>query len=67
MVFLEVLADVVDVFASWRLYLCLTPALIIAYYLNKAYPDAYWPWLISGLLVTSSFVLGVRWDWKASH
>lgn len=44
---LEILAEVVDALASWRLYVCIGPALLGAYCLHSAWPDATWTWFVS--------------------
>jgi hypothetical protein len=62
---LEILGEVVDAIASWRLYVCLGPALLGAYCLHSAVPDATWPWFVSVPVMITAFVLGVRWEWRA--
>jgi hypothetical protein len=67
MILFDILGELADAFCSWRLYVCLIPALIAAYFLHESLPDARWPWLISVPLVLSAFALGLRWEWKTNR
>ena len=62
---LEILAEVVDALASWRLYVCIGPALLGAYGLHTAWPDATWTWFVSVPGVIAALILGLRWEWRA--
>ncbi len=67
MILLEILGELADAFCSWRLYLCVAPALLAAYFLHESFPTARWPWLISVPLVLGAFAVGLRWDWRANR
>ena len=67
MILFDIVGELADAFCSWRLYVCLAPALLVAYYLHESFSGARWPWFISVPLVISAFVVGLRWDWKASQ
>lgn len=64
MSFLEFLWEVLEAVASWRLIVCVGPALAAAYFLHRAAPGASWPWLVSIPLVAVALVVGVRWEWS---
>lgn len=65
MAVLEIIWEIADLFCSWRLYLCLGPALLGAFFLHASFPDASWPWFISIPIVITALCGGLYWDWRA--
>jgi hypothetical protein len=66
MTLFDIVGELLDLFRSWRLYLCVVPVLLGAYFLHDRYPGATWTWFISVPVVIGAFVLGLRWEWRAS-
>lgn len=62
---LEFLLEILDAIGCWRLIVCAGPAIAAAWFLHDAVPDATWPWFVSVPVVTTAFILGLRWEWRA--
>ncbi len=62
---LEFLWEIVEAIASWRLIVCVGPAIAAGWFLHDAFPGANWPWFVSVPVVTTAFVIGLRWEWRA--
>lgn len=63
---LELLGGLAELFCSWRVYACVVPALFGMWILHESFPGAQWPNFVSIPLVIVAFVVGIRWEWKAS-
>ena len=59
---LELLEVVVDFFGSWRLYVCVVPALLLAWLVLEFGPAGLVTQVIAGAIVLAGFVVGWRWD-----
>jgi len=61
----EFLSELLELFLSWRFYLCIAIGLIIAYFFHSIFPGAVWPWFISVPGIISSLIIG--WRWQTAH
>ncbi len=58
----EFLSELLELFLSWRLYLCIAAGLMIAYFFHSIFPGAIWQWFISAPTVIVSTIAGWRWQ-----
>ena len=66
MTFFDFIIEVADVFWSWRVYLCVIPAILLACFLHNKWPDARWLWFLTVPGVLYAFVVGLRWESRSS-
>jgi ABC-type Fe3+ transport system permease subunit len=64
---LSILGELADLITSWRLYVCIGPAIALAVFLHRIFPDALLLYWFTIPLVISSFVLGFRWQLSADR
>ena len=65
MTFFDIIVDIVDLFWSWRVYLCVVPAVLLAYLLHDKWPEAGWLWFLTVPSVVGALVLGLRWEYHS--
>ncbi|BET67789.1 hypothetical protein ASA1KI_27070 [Opitutales bacterium ASA1] len=63
---LDLLDAVLVCLCSWRIYVCVIPAALLAFWLHQAFPDAMWPWFISVPAVIGAVIVGLSWDVRAN-
>jgi hypothetical protein len=59
---LELIEGVVELWCSWRFYLCLAIGVGCAIILHRAIPDVGWVWFLSIPFAVASVVVG--WFWQ---
>lgn len=59
---LELLEVMLDFFGSWRLYVCVVPALLLAWLVLEFGPAGLVTQLIAGAIVLAGLVVGWRWE-----
>jgi hypothetical protein len=62
MALLELVEGIVELWCSWRFYLCLAVGLGVAFLLHHLVPDRGWVYFISVPLVIIALVSGWRWQ-----
>jgi predicted branched-subunit amino acid permease len=62
MALLELIEGIVELWCSWRFYLCLAVGLGVAVLLHHLVPDQGWVYLMSVPLVIAALVGGWRWQ-----
>jgi hypothetical protein len=66
MMIFEFIIEVADVFWSWRVYLCVVPAILLACLLHDKWPEACWLWCLTIPGVLCAFLVGLRWESRSS-
>ncbi len=67
MTLLDIVGELLDLFRSWRLYLCVGPVLLGAYLLHDALAGVTWTWFVSVPAVTGGFCGGLYWEWRVNR
>ncbi len=62
----DIIMEVADLFWSWRVYLCVIPAILLACLLHDKWPEARWLWFLTVPSVVCALVVGIRWDYRSS-
>ena len=66
MTFFEIITEVADLCWSWRVYLCVIPAICLACLLHDKWPEARWLWFLTVPGVVGALVVGLRWEYRSS-
>ena len=66
MAIFEFIFEIADIFWSWRIYVWLIPALLVAYFLHDNFPEARWLWFLTVPGVLTAFIMGLRWECRSS-
>jgi hypothetical protein len=61
----DLIFDIADLFASWRFYVCVVPAVLVAFLVHNSWPDAIWPWFFTAPVVLGAVVGGLWWDCRS--
>jgi len=62
MALLELIVGIIELWCSWRLYLCLAIGLGIAVFLHSSFPEDAWVWFFSVPFAVGSIIVGWRWQ-----
>jgi hypothetical protein len=66
MTLFDIVGELLDLFRSWRLYLCVVPVLLGAYFLHEGYPGVTWTWFVSVPATIIAFCAGLYWEWRVN-
>jgi hypothetical protein len=62
---IELIEGIVELWCSWRFYVCLCLAAGIAISLHNTFPHQSWVWFVSVPTVIAGIGLGFRWQARA--
>jgi hypothetical protein len=65
MMIIEIIMEIADLFVSWRFYVCVVPAVLLAVLVHNSWPGAVWPWFVTVPLVSGAVIGGFWWDCRS--
>jgi hypothetical protein len=64
---IETISAIIELFCSWRLYLCVAVGVGGAIILHRVFPDVWRVWFVSVPFVIATLVAGWRWQRAADN
>jgi hypothetical protein len=58
----DLIGGICEIWSSWRFYICVGIALIIAIILHSVFSDQNWVWFVSSPIFIFGLVAGFYWE-----